>query len=84
MSDAPPDLAAWIDRLGAALGQDPTAVPTALLLNLTRDAAHGVTRPAGPLTTYLVGLAVAGGMSPQEAADRTREVIAAWPGAEQS
>lgn len=52
-------------------------MPTALLLNLTRDVAHGVTRPAGPITTYLVGLAVAGGMDPREAADRTRAVLEA-------
>lgn len=37
------------------------------LLDLTRDVAHGVTRVAGPLTTYLVGLAVGAGMSPEEA-----------------
>jgi hypothetical protein len=28
-----------------------------LLLDLTRDVAHGVARPAAPLTAFLVGLA---------------------------
>ena len=27
------------------------------MLDLARDAAHGVARPAAPLTTFLVGLA---------------------------
>ena len=31
------------------------------LLDLTREAAHGVERVAGPLTTFLVGVAVGRG-----------------------
>ncbi|MFJ4913235.1 NTP transferase domain-containing protein [Streptomyces sp. NPDC088726] len=34
-------------------------VDTAVLLDLARDAAHGVARPAAPLTTFLVGYAAA-------------------------
>ena len=30
-----------------------------LVLDLARDAAHGVARPAAPLTTFLVGYAAA-------------------------
>ena len=29
-----------------------------VLLNLARDAAHGVARPAAPLATFAVGLAI--------------------------
>jgi hypothetical protein len=47
----------WVDELAAALGLDPTAIDRALVLDLARDAAHGVARPAAPLTTFLVGLA---------------------------
>ncbi len=36
-----------------------TAEVTRLVLDLARDVAHGVARPAAPLTTYLVGLAAA-------------------------
>ena len=50
-------LAAWTADLSAALGLDPALVDTDLLLDLARDAAHGVARPAAPLTTFLVGLA---------------------------
>ena len=29
-----------------------------VLLDLTRDVAHGVARPAGPLSTFVLGLAL--------------------------
>lgn len=38
------------------------------ILDLARDAAHSVARPAAPLTTYLLGVAVGGGADPEEAA----------------
>lgn len=46
--------------------------PLAELLDLTREVAHNVARPAGPVTTYYVGLAVglAGGD-----VDKAREII---------
>src|SRR5258707_14569117 len=34
-----------------------------VILDLARDAAHGVARPAAPLTAYLVGVAVSPGAS---------------------
>jgi hypothetical protein len=54
MSD---ELDEWISELATALGVDPAAVDRDLILDLARDAAHGVARPAAPLTTFLVGLA---------------------------
>jgi len=77
MDDSPADLERWVEELAAALDLAETEVPIGLLLDLTRDAAHGVTRPAGPLTTYLVGLAVAQGASIDDAAARVRAAIAA-------
>lgn len=77
MDDSPADLERWVEDLAAALDLAETEVPIGLLLDLTRDAAHGVTRPAGPLTTYLVGLAVAQGASIDDAAARVRAAIAA-------
>lgn len=47
----------WITRVAAELGVDGSAVDVGLLLDVARDAAHGVARPAAPLTTFLVGLA---------------------------
>ena len=37
-------------------------------LDLARDAAHSVARPAAPLTTYLLGVAVGQGADPVAAA----------------
>ncbi|WP_228943082.1 DUF6457 domain-containing protein [Nocardioides sp. Leaf374] len=54
---AEPTLADWIDEATAALGLEGHEVDEALVLDLARVAAHGVLRPAAPVTTYLVGLA---------------------------
>ncbi|WP_327354784.1 DUF6457 domain-containing protein [Streptomyces sp. NBC_01304] len=48
----------WITAVKDELGLD-LDVDTGLLLDLARDAAHGVARPAAPLTTFLVGYAAA-------------------------
>jgi hypothetical protein len=47
----------WVRDLSDALGVDAGATDVPLLLDVARDAAHGITRPAAPLTTFLVGLA---------------------------
>ncbi|GAA4267059.1 DUF6457 domain-containing protein [Frondihabitans peucedani] len=67
MTDTPADLDAWAARLSEALHlPDDTTVDIAAVLDLARDAAHGVARPAAPLTTFLVGLAAGlqGGTAP--------------------
>jgi hypothetical protein len=54
----------WLTRLSAELGTDDVVLDDAAitrLLDLTREAAHGVERIAGPLTTFLVGVAVGRG-----------------------
>jgi Domain of unknown function (DUF6457) len=50
-------LTAWVAALAEELGVDPAHVDRTLLLDVARDAAHGVARPAAPLTTFLVGYA---------------------------
>lgn len=50
-------LDAWVVELAGELGLDPATVDRTLLLDVARDAAHHVARPAAPLTTFLVGLA---------------------------
>jgi len=58
---------------GLALPDGPPPVETRTeLLDLTRDVAHGVARVAGPLTCYLVGIAVGRGADPDEAAAAVR------------
>jgi hypothetical protein len=53
----PDTLAAWVAELAAALDIDAAALDRDLILDVARDAAHGVARPAAPLTTFLVGYA---------------------------
>ncbi|MFJ4775321.1 NTP transferase domain-containing protein [Streptomyces sp. NPDC088762] len=48
----------WITAVKNELGID-LPVDVKALLDLARDAAHGVDRPAAPLTTFLVGYAAA-------------------------
>ena len=51
-------LDAWLDAVCAELGLPPeTSQVRQTILDLARDAAHNVLRPAAPLTTFLVGVA---------------------------
>ncbi|BDZ47251.1 DUF6457 domain-containing protein [Naasia aerilata] len=56
---APSELDDWAAELVAALQLTGFEVDIPLVLDLARDAAHGVARPAAPLTTFLVGYAAA-------------------------
>ena len=40
-----------------ALGVDKSVVDQDLILELTKDVAHNVTRPAAPISAFIVGLA---------------------------
>ena len=67
-------MSSWVDRVVAELGLvDPPDVN--LVLEVAADAAHGVTRPAVPVTTYLLGVAVGRGADPTEAAERIRALV---------
>lgn len=55
----------WIDELCDALDVE-TEVDEALVLDLARAAAHNVTRPAAPITTYLLGYAAGAANANQE------------------
>ncbi len=48
----------WIDELCDVLDVE-VDVDEALILDLARDAAHNVERPAAPITTFLLGYAAA-------------------------
>ncbi|MFE5402284.1 NTP transferase domain-containing protein [Streptomyces sp. NPDC056580] len=66
----------WISAVKDELGID-LDVDTGLLLDLARDAAHGVARPAAPLTTFLVGYAAArAGGGPEAVAEAARKAAA--------
>ncbi|MER6329973.1 NTP transferase domain-containing protein [Streptomyces sp. NPDC001034] len=66
----------WISAVKDELGID-LDVDTNALLDLARDAAHGVARPAAPLTTFLVGYAAARGEGgPEAVAEAARKAAA--------
>jgi hypothetical protein len=72
----------WVTALAAELGVPADSVDVRDLLDLARDAAHQVDRPAAPLTTFLVGYAAAqrgGGADAVAAAAATaRRLAASW------
>ncbi|MCW2803903.1 MAG: hypothetical protein QOF52_185 [Propionibacteriaceae bacterium] len=58
------DLDEWLTALSAELSVQDFAFDNNTIhtvLDLARDAAHEVARPAAPLTTFLLGLAVGRG-----------------------
>jgi hypothetical protein len=76
----------WIDELMDALDVE-TEVDEGLVLDLAREAAHRVQRPAAPISTYLLGYAaaLAGGSSEkvEALAARAFDLAARWEGEEE-
>ena len=71
-------LAEWTALVCKELGIDQETVDRDAVLDLTRDVAHGVTRPAAPLTAYLLGLAQGSGTAPPDATDRLTALARNW------
>jgi hypothetical protein len=69
----------WVAAASDALGVSQEPVDVALLLDLAREAAHAVARPAAPVTTYLLGLAVARGADLEQANATLTELAREWP-----
>ncbi len=68
----------WTAAVTLALGldyNDPRTRDEVLLL--AREAAHGVARPAAPLTTFLLGVAVGRGADLVVAAQQVRALLPA-------
>src|SRR5947199_392097 len=68
----------WTASVCADLGLDLGADDTRAVLDLARDVAHAVARPAAPLTAYLVGMAVGRGLALPDAAARVQALAAGW------
>ena len=68
----------WTAAVCADLGLDASAADLRAVLDLTRDVAHGVARPAAPLTAYLVGVAVGRGLTLSDAAGRVSALAVGW------
>ncbi|WP_043444512.1 DUF6457 domain-containing protein [Arthrobacter sp. L77] len=75
MDDRQKLLHEWTGRLLAAFEIDGTDVDIDAVLDLAGKAAHGVVRPAAPLTTFVVGyaagLAVGSGQADEDVAMRS-------------
>lgn len=51
----------WIERACAAVGSDPQLVDVGEIHALTKEIAHGFSRPMAPVGAYILGLAVGAG-----------------------
>lgn len=75
----------WIDELCDALDVE-VEVDEALILDVAREAAHRVQRPAAPVSTFLLGYAsaLAGGSveRTEHLAGRALDLAARWEGGE--
>ena len=71
------DLDDWLSAVCAEFGLDPV-VSSDVVLDVARDVAHGVERPAAPMTTFLLGRAVEAGASLDDAAARITRLAASW------
>ena len=78
----------WIDELCDVLELDDAEVDEGLILDLARQAAHSVEKPAAPVTTFLLGFAAAqrGGSQAdvEELAGRAAALAEKWGGEEVS
>lgn len=72
----PPEaLDAWAEALRELFGLDTDDVPIPLILDLARDVAVGVARPAAPLSAFVAGLAAGrSGGSPEQVQRAVAEI----------
>ena len=56
------ELDRWALTAASALGVSIGADDVAVVLDLARDAAHGIARPAAPVTAFIAGIAVGQGL----------------------
>jgi hypothetical protein len=73
------DLDVWVAAAAGELGLRPGDVQSKAVLDIAREVAHQVLRPAAPLTAYLMGVAVGRGIDPADAAARISALALAWP-----
>jgi hypothetical protein len=70
-----PTLDEWSTAVCIALGVPPEALDRDVVLDLARETAHSIARPAAPLTAYLAGVAVGRGANPDEVATAIRALF---------
>jgi hypothetical protein len=68
----------WVDLVCRELNITDAVSPAAMqsrVLDLSRDVAHEVARPAAPLTAYLLGLAAGRSSDPEVTADELAQRV---------
>jgi len=70
----------WLEAACAELGIEPATADARTVLDLARDVAHQVDRPAAPVTAYLLGVAVGRGQPLGATAERLTELANGWAG----
>jgi hypothetical protein len=68
----------WIDACCNDLGLDRADVDERVILDLARVVAHQVDRPAAPVTSFLLGLAVGAGRPLGDTVHRLSALADAW------
>jgi hypothetical protein len=71
-------LDSWIDAACDELGVDRASVDERVILDLARDAAHRVDRPAAPVTAFLAGVAVGSGRPLSDVAGQLTALTERW------
>jgi hypothetical protein len=70
----------WTDAVCAELDlPSDVDVDVDAILDVARVAAHAVERTAAPVTTFLLGSAVAGGMDVNVAVAKIQALVKTWP-----
>ena len=76
------DIYRWVGAVAEELGVDPDVIDVEGVLDLAREVAAGVGRPAVPLTSFLAGCAVgarAGGRATfDDVAAQVTELARSW------
>ena len=70
----------WVMAVSQGLGLSPNPADQRTILDMTKVVAHNVDRPAAPVTSYLVGIAVGRGMTLSQAIGHVTELANSWPG----
>ena len=68
----------WIAAACAELGVEQSIVDERAVLDLARDVAHRVDRPAAPVTAFLLGVAVGTGQDLSQASGRLVALSERW------
>jgi hypothetical protein len=76
-------LDSWTEAACAELGVHADDGAIRAVLDLAREVAHQIERPAAPVSAFLLGLAVGGGQPLAEAAGQLSALAAGWPASDQ-